>query len=322
MTGLNVCVTGANGFIGRRLIRSLAQQGHNITALSRKNNSVFSGRVNWIKGDLTSDDCPLEKFLDRCDVIFHCAGEVHDTKVMGALHVDGTQRLIKAVLKKAEQRKAPIHWVQLSSVGVYGPPQNQANEARVVTEISPVRPKGKYEQTKAQADELVIQAAKNPLMTYTIIRPSNVFGADMPNGALWSLAEAVRKGMFFYIGRLPSIATYVHVDDVVNLLVYCIDAAEAKGDIFNISNDCLLEELIEGLADSLKVKRPWLRFPELIIRIAVQVISHIVALPLTQERVNVLVSRTRYSTSKLQNKLGFIVKTSVPKKISTVAIAE
>ena len=79
MTGLNVCVTGANGFIGRRLIRSLAQQGHNITALSRKNNSVFSGRVNWIKGDLTSDDCPLEKFLDRCDVIFHCSGEVHDT---------------------------------------------------------------------------------------------------------------------------------------------------------------------------------------------------------------------------------------------------
>ncbi|OUR64412.1 hypothetical protein A9Q79_07900 [Methylophaga sp. 42_25_T18] len=317
-----VCVTGANGFIGRRLVDELIMQGYDVTVLSRRDNDVFPAMVKLVKGDLTAVDCALEQFISNCDVVFHCAGEIHDTKLMKALHVDGTQRLIQAVLKKSKQRKQPIHWVQLSSVGVYGPPTLKANEERTVTEDSPVRPKGEYEETKAKSDQLVMRAGARGLMSYTIIRPSNVFGIGMPNKTLRELAKVVQKGLYFHIGYLSPVATYVHVNDVVELLVNCGHAKGAKREIFNISNDCQLEELIGGMASSHNVKQPWLRFPESLVRLATQIMSHFVALPLTKERIDALVSRTSYPTSKLERKLGFYLSTSVPDEIDKFVKAE
>ena len=320
MEKLKICVTGANGFIGRKLVHILSKQGHNVTILSRKDNWVIPtpSNVKLIKGDLTSVDCPLAQFVDDCDIIYHCAGEINHPEMMKALHVDGTHRLIQAVLKRADQRGRPIHWVQLSSVGVYGPPQDNANEERVVIETSPYQPKGEYEITKKQSDDLVIHAADSKLMTYTIIRPSNVFGVDMPNSALRLLVNTVRRGRFFYIGRKGAVATYVHVDDVVDLLICCGTDHRAKDEIFNISNDCMLEEMINGIASTHNLKRPKLRLSEDLIRSLVRVMSFFVSLPLTPERINTLVARTTYSTSKLKQKLGFIPKKSVRTAISEV----
>jgi nucleoside-diphosphate-sugar epimerase len=315
--GMKICVTGANGFIGKKLVQLLSQQGHEVTIISRRENNLFLSKVKLIKGDLLSLDCPLAQFLDDCDIIYNCAGEIHNTEVMEALHVESTQRLIQAVLNQSELKSKIIHWVQLSSVGVYGPVQGKANEERIVTEETSVHPKGTYECTKAQADNLVIQAGNNRFFSYTIIRPSNVFGEDMPNGTLRSIAKMVQRGMFFYIGYLNTMATYVHVDDVVDLLIHCMADPRAKGEIFNISNDCLLEKMIGGIADTLNVNRPWIRFPETLVRIIVKLVK---GAPLTQDKINVLVARTHYSTLKLEKKLGFSPKLYVPKVIrGTVA---
>jgi nucleoside-diphosphate-sugar epimerase len=321
MNILNICVTGASGFIGRKLVHALCQQGHNVTILSRRSkiNDSFTN-ITVVNGDLTSTACPLDLFLNECDVIINCAGEISNPDKMTALHVGGTQRLIKAVIKKADQRGKPIHWIQLSSVGVYGPIQGKANRERVVAEESPVNPIGVYESTKSMADQLVIQAAKNPLLTYTIIRPSNVFGQGMPSGTLRALAKIVDKGLFFYIGYSKTISTYVHVDDVVALLLLCLSNPNSKGEIFNISNDCLLEEMIEGISSTLNVSPPWLRLPENLIRAVAWLTSPIVKLPLSQEVINVLVARTQYPTLKLKNKLNFQPQVSVPRGMSEIVL--
>ena len=239
---------------------------------------------------------------------------------MKLLHVDGTQRLLDAVLREAAQRGRVIHWVQLSSVGAYGHPHEYLNTERVVYEDTPTRPHGEYEVTKTLSDELVMQASARDLMTYSIVRPSKVFGADMPNQSLRSLGAMVRKGLFFYIGRPGAVATYVHVDDVVEVLRLCGTDHRAKGKIFNVSNDCLLEEMVNGIAAALRVAPPWLRLPESVVRAAVNVTAKIVRVPLSQEQINGLVRRTRYPYLRLERELGFTPRIPVPDAIGEVVL--
>lgn len=319
MKDLKVSITGASGFIGQRLMLALNQQNHSITVLSRKEDRGFPVGVRVIKGDLRSNDCALDQFLNGCDVLFHCAGEVREPKIMREVHVGGTQRLIQALNKKANEKKKPIHWVQLSSVGVYGPPQNSANEKRVITENSLTYPKGEYEVTKLESDDLVIRAANSGLITYSIIRPSIVIAVDMPNSSVRSLVDVIKNKQYFNIGFFSSIATYIHVQDVIDLLVRCGDETRAKNQVFNISNDCALEEIIRAIAMKCEVNYPRVRLPESLVKLMVILMSNLKEPPLTGGRVNALVARTSYPVTKLKTGLGFTPRFSITDVVAQIA---
>jgi len=191
-----------------------------------------------------------------------------------------------------------------------------------VTEDTLPRPLGEYEATKTLSDELVIQASESDLITYSIVRPSNVFGEAMPNQSLRQLGEIVRRGLFFYVGQPGAVAPYVHVDDVVEALIRCGTDHRAKRMIFNISNDCLLEDMINGIASAFNVPRPRLRLPESGVRVATCIIGKVMTTPLTQERINALVARTRYPYLKIERELGFIPRISVPDAIGEVVLTK
>jgi len=81
--------------------------------------------------------------------------------------------------------------------------------SRAVTEDTELNPVGEYEQTKAVSDWLILEAARRDVVAPTIIRPSIVFGADMPNPSLRQLADVVRRGLFFHVGHRDAVATYI-----------------------------------------------------------------------------------------------------------------
>lgn len=320
MRRIRACVTGGNGFIGRHLIKELCENNFSVTILSRRTDTRFPEGVDIVQGDLTSDDCNLDGFLEACDVIFHCAGEIYDESKMKSLHVSGTQKLVDKTLETIKNSKKPIHWVQLSSVGVYGHERGKSSKERVVTEGSPLMPNGEYETTKAMSDDIIKGTVSQNGFTYTIVRPSNVIGEDMTNSSLKSLAGVIQKRAFFYIGEKGTISTYIHVNDVVKLLVTCAKENKAKGEIFNISNDCILEDVVNSIADSLQVKRPKLRLPESVIRTTEQVLSTCIKLPLTKQGIDVLTSRTTYPNKKLQEYLEFKPKVSIPAVIGNTVV--
>ena len=315
---MQVCVTGANGFIGRYLVEALSLQGHSVRVLTRQYQNIFPADVQVVKGDLTSSDCPLEVFMNGCEVLFHCAGEIHDVNVMRLLHVDGTKRLIEAQLKEYSKTGRGMHWVQLSSVGAYGPPIGRPQTDRVITEDTVSNPVNKYEITKTISDELVIQASKNSAITYSILRPSNVFSTRMTNQSLRRLVEMVKRGLFFYVGKPGSITTYVHVDDVVSALIVCATAPRAKGEIYNLSCNCKLEDIINHIASLLGVRKPWVRIPEPLIRIPIQLLSPLLKTLIQIPSLNVLILRTRYPTKKIEMELGFKFSKPLPDSIDNL----
>ena len=309
-------ITGAAGFIGRRLCETLTEKGEAVNVLTRRAGLDVMG-VDIYLADLSIDnDSALDAFLDDVDVVFHCAGELKRDELMYSLHVEGTKRLLAAVGRQCTQKNRNIHWVQLSSVGAYGPPPGRASEFRVVSEKSVPAPRGMYEVTKTISDELVLSYSRiEHRFTCSVIRPSNVIGAGMPNQSFFQMANAVRSGIFFYIGSGESIATYVHVDDLVAALIACSADKRAFNKVYLLSNDCLLHELISAIANVSGVKAPFVRVPEFSMRILVGLFSRVVKLPLTHERINALVIQTRYASDSIERELGFRFSKSIPDAI-------
>ncbi|MDF1656645.1 MAG: NAD-dependent epimerase/dehydratase family protein [Verrucomicrobiales bacterium] len=300
-----VCVTGASGFIGLRLVESLLDGGHCVRVLTRGLREVKPHGTEVVIGDLTSSDCPLASFLKGCELLFHCAGEIHNSEVMELLHVEGTSRLIEAVKREVEHSGEPIHVVHLSSCGAYGPPPAGVRSDRFVTEDSAIRPTSIYEVTKAKSDEIVAEGCQGDGLTYSILRPSNVVGVAIANHPLERMVRLVKSGKFFFLGKAGAITTFVHVDDVVSALVRLSKEEGACGDVYNLSSDCSLESLIDEIADCLNVPMPRLRFPVFVVRwpliIAAALLKKLIHVPVLDS----LVIRTRYPSEKIESELGF-----------------
>ena len=130
------CVTGASGFVGKRLVEQLMSEGFLVRVLTHNRKRSFPDGVEIFYTDLTSTTCNLKGFFSGCDVFFHCAGDIQNPMRMHALHVDGLKRLLKAFCKEIDLAGHPMHWVQLSSVGVYGKSINHPAKVREISELS------------------------------------------------------------------------------------------------------------------------------------------------------------------------------------------
>lgn len=313
-----ILLTGAKGFIGNLLLARLSGSGQKIRLVTRSSFECEFNNVEVVCADLASPATDFDSLVYGCDVIFNCAGEIHEEKLMHSLHVDATERLVAAANRLACQER-PIHFVQLSSVGAYGPARGAT---RVVNELTLENPQGAYEETKTIGDSRVIQNRSNKFFSYTILRPSNVFGQSMSNNSLRQLGRIVRKGWFFYIGsaKKDSVATYIHVEDVVSALILCGFDPKAKGEIFNLSNDCALSDLINGMADAQRVSRPTLSLPEAPLRFMASIAYRLLRLPVTQARIDALVAKTSYPSTKMRDLLGFVPEREVPATIGELFV--
>ena len=306
------CVSGASGFVGERLVEELVSQGFLVRVLTRNKKSSFPDGVEIFYADLTSQTCNLKKFFSGCDVFFHCAGDLQNPMHMHALHVYGIQKLLKAFLCEIYLTGHSMHWVQLSSVGVYGRSSNNPAAVRKISELSKHHPYGEYEITKAKADHLLREASKSGVFTFSILRPSNILGLGMPNQSFRGLVESIIKRRFFYIGSIHSVSNYIHIDDVVSALLLCSRSSKAINQTFNLSNDCQLSDIVLSLSLDKRMKHKNLIVPEWLIRFAVSIAPSFFNFPLTQNRIDALVSRTHYSNSKIKRLLKFSPKRFIP----------
>jgi nucleoside-diphosphate-sugar epimerase len=300
---MNVGITGGTGFIGEKLVERHLQQGDSVRILSRKPlraRVVGGGKLQGCLGDLADEACNLSKFVSNLDLLYHCAGELTQPSRMRALHVEGTARLISAATGKVG------NWVQLSSVGAYGPVASG-----VVTEERCTAPEGPYEISKTISDEIVTRAAEEGGFNCTILRPSNVYGPSMSNRSLFQMISMLDRGLFFFIGPPGALANYIHVDNVVDALLLCGRSKREGARVYNLSDCCTLEHLIGGLSGSLGRPAPRLRVPFQLARMMAKAASRISWLPLTESRVNALTLRACYSTERIERELGYMHRVSI-----------
>lgn len=291
-----VAVTGGTGFIGKRVVERLAERGDTVRLLTRS--PALSGQSPLVKGyacDLvTVGVSELSSMLDGVDVLYHCAGQLTDTQAMRALHVDATRKLVEAASGRIDL------WVQLSSVGVYGPVHEGS-----IDEDSAVNPTGEYEITKAESDNIVVDGAGLGGFGFSILRPSNVFGANMKNPSLFKMVSMIDRGWFFYIGKPGASANYVHVDNVAEGLIRCGTMEAARNRAFNLSDYRSLEQFVGVIADALGRSAPQLRISQSLAHLIGATLGKLPGFPLTQSRVDALTNRSSYPISRIQKMLDY-----------------
>jgi nucleoside-diphosphate-sugar epimerase len=295
---LIIAITGGTGFIGKKLVLKHLENGDEVRIFSRRDprdprDADLPATIKWFQGDLGLSD-NMDSFVDKADILYHCAGEIRDESCMEAVHLHGTSLLIQASTGKIGR------WVQLSSVGAYGLKQDG-----MVNESSTLNPLGMYEVTKAKSDELVVAASSMGSFEYVILRPSIVYGAGMSNRSLFSLISAIKKGFFVFIGKPGASANYVHVDNVVEALFLCGNNHNARGQIYNISDYRTLEEFVGIISSLLRKKVPVLRLAELPMRFLIKCIEWIPKFPLTKSRIDALTNKAHYPIDKIKNDLSY-----------------
>jgi len=304
---MKIAITGGTGFIGKLLIQKHLDAGDTVRMLTRKPvSALIHNNLQIHSGDL-SDTNSLIGFGDGIDVLYHCAAEIRDETKMQAVNVQGTENLIQAVAGKV------THWVQLSSVGVYGPLFSGE-----VYENQECLPANEYEKTKLQSDQLVFKAGRQNIFTYTMIRPSNVFGVSMSNKSIFDLVKAIDKGYYFFIGAKGASANYVPVENVVEALFLAATHPNAKNEVFNISDWRTIENFTGSIALAFGKNPPRLRVPATFMGFLAKTTSFIPGNPLTVSRVKALNSKTKYPTDKIERKLGYNPLITVESAIGTL----
>lgn len=224
-----VLVTGANGFVGRNVCRSLLEHGHEVRAVVRTVDLIptLPDGARPLVGDLSSG-LAAEAF-QNVGAVVHLAARAHvmreESEVSLAQYrrdnVELTARLVAAAAGAAVRR-----FVYVSSVKVHG-----EGGPVMVRATDPVAPVGAYARSKAAAEDVV--RTTSGTMEWTIIRPCFVYGAGGKGNfsRLVSLA-AVAARIPLPLANIRNRRSLIYVENLASLLVTCVTQPEAARRMF------------------------------------------------------------------------------------------
>jgi len=248
-----VAITGATGFVGSSLVRSLISQGMDIIALVRPDSSrqALDGlEVSWVEGDIT-DPSSLRDAFSGAEWLVHAAGLLGQAgipeKSYQKVHVDGTRHVLTAAAGCSRI-------LYISSPGVLGPIAGPPAD-----ETAPLAPSNAYERSKAAAEEVALSFAREGAPVI-VARPEFIYGPG--DRHVLGLFQAVQRGRFFYISGGHTSCHPTYIEDATDGLLRCLKNG-APGEIYHITGPrpVTFRELGRRMAAALDVREPRLSLP-------------------------------------------------------------
>ncbi len=181
-------LTGASGFIGRRLLEQLAAEGLSVRALVRRPDALQARPgLELVSGDL---DCPdaLARLVAGCDAVIHLAGAIAGRSYADFARVNavGTGRLVEIL----EHHQPGARFILISSLAAREPQLSD------------------YAASKRAGESLV----ETSHLDWFILRPPAVYGPEDPAlAALWRL---LARGLLLRVGSARARFSLLHVEDL------------------------------------------------------------------------------------------------------------
>ncbi len=251
-----ILVTGATGFVGGALIKRLVADSptRRLVVAVRKADLVWPEQVSVsLVGDLLADT-DWSAALKGVQEVVHSAGRVDVMSDKSAdplaefrrVNVSGTLNLARQAAAAGVRR-----FVFVSSVKVNG---EATLPGQVFTERDAPAPQDPYGQSKHEAELGLRQLAADTGMEVVIIRPPLVYGPGV-KANFASLMRAVQRGWPLPLGSVHNQRSLVALDNLVDLIVTCLQHPAAANQTFFASDgqDLSTAELLRGMAQAADV---------------------------------------------------------------------
>lgn len=236
-----IMVTGATGFVGKALINRLVNErsGREIIAAVRRpiaGQEMHSSVKYEVVGSLDGDNDWSNALLGVATVV-HCAARVHIMNDTASdrlaeyrrVNVQGTLNLAEHAAKSGVKR-----FVFLSSIKVNG---ESTVPGRPFQADTPPQPSDPYGIAKLEAEIGLFRLAKQTGMEIVVIRPPLVYGPGV-KANFAAMMRAVAKGLPLPFGAATqNRRSFVALDNLVDLIITCVDHPAAANQTFLVSDD-------------------------------------------------------------------------------------
>jgi predicted dehydrogenase/nucleoside-diphosphate-sugar epimerase len=322
-----VLVTGANGLIGRQLVRRLLQAGNRIRLFVRRQPEaefMNDGNVEVFLGDL-GDPAAVDQAVAGTEIVYHVGaamkGSAHDHE-RGT--VCGTQNIVDSALRHDVQRLVYISSLSCLHAAI-------ARRGSVITEDWPIEPspmkRGAYTQAKTAAEKIVLDAVRDRHLRAVLLRPGRVFGPGM---TLLTPEVARRMGNFLVVlGDGTRELPLVYVEDVVDAIVLAAETSKFDGRIFHIvdraqtTQNQIVRDYISKNAKKAKV----LHVPVAVVyslALSFELLFKILSrpAPLSIYRVKSALARMKFDCRRAENDLGWKPRVGVASGLQETMAAD
>ena len=224
---MRVMVTGASGFVGRRLVPRLAAEGHTPFGIDREVDIADAVAVSASISKLRPD---AVIHLAALSSVAHSLAAPEDCYRVNFL---GTRALLESIAAEAPVARILL----IGSADAY---TATSPKPYPLDESTPLRPRSPYARTKAAAEMLGRLAARSGL-DVVCVRAFNHTGAGQGDPFVVSSfarqIAAIRSGRMeprLRVGNLDSIRDFLHVDDVVDAYLALLDR-RVPSDVYHVA---------------------------------------------------------------------------------------
>lgn len=309
---MKVLVTGATGFIGLHLVKTLVKNGHRVRCLVRKTSDVSELKklknIEFFYGDI-ADQRTLNGINEDISAVFNVAGLLgkwnSTDQDLAPVNVGGVKNLIEE-FKNSKIKK----FIHFSAGGVTGPVKGGLTD-----ENYPCRPSTPYERTKYEGEKIALELGKKYNLPVVVIRPTFTYGPGDPHKL--SLFKLAKAGFFVFVGNGESLNHPVFIDDLIQGALLAFERGKPR-EVYIIGGERPVskKELINTIAKFLNTKLKAIHIPYYLANIAALMMeagAKILRFEpiLTKSRVSMMGNNWGCDISKAMRELGYDPKVSL-----------
>jgi len=248
---VRVLVTGATGFTGKALVKRLIADGHQVVGMDYKEGHKTDELRSW-GAEIVIASVTDREAVARCmrgvDIVQHLAAAFREMNVPESyyyeVNVNGTRNMLEAAVQSKVRK-----FIYCSTCGVHGnidhPPGG---------ENAPIQPADYYQQTKYEAEPLVLEYVKKGLKA-SIIRPAAIYGPGDPE-RFYLIYQRVASGWFPMFGNGKTLYHPLYIDNLIDAFVLAMAEDKGNGQAYLIADEEYVEigDLVRRVAKASGIK--------------------------------------------------------------------
>jgi len=309
---VRVLVTGATGFTGGHLARTLAAQGRQVTALVRdpaRARELEASGITLAAGDIR-DAAAVERAAQGAAVVYHIAAIYRQAGLREDEYRAVNARAVSTVIESAS-RAGVSRVVHCSTVGVHGDVERPP-----AGEDAPLRPGDIYQVTKLEGEQIAREIGARTGTEVVVARPTGIYGPG--DRRLLKLFRGVARRRFVVLGSGQIFYHLTYIDDLAEGFRLCGEVPGAAGRTYILAGGevTTLNELIRIIAEVAGVDPPTLHVPVWPVWIAGAACEALCAPfgiepPLYRRRVDFFTKSRAFDITRARKELGYAPKVTL-----------